>query len=74
MVLVMASCTLQYSAIITHQFSHKYSQPTPHSSPIRVSYGMSLVDSASDWYSASVPAIIYAKSYCIGLYYNGTLY
>ena len=48
-------------------FSHRYSQKTPHSSPVR-----SFVDSASDWYSASVPAIIYAISYCFGRRYSGT--
>ena len=38
----------------------QYSQKTPHSSPIRASYGVSFVDPASDWHSASVPVIIYA--------------
>ena len=33
---------------------------------------VSFVDSVSDWYSASVPAIIYALSYYIGPRYNGT--
>ena len=30
------------------------------------------MDSASDWYSALVPAIIYATSHYIGPQYNGT--
>ena len=34
------------------QFSPKYSRKTPHSSPVRASYWVSFVDSASDWYSA----------------------
>ena len=33
---------------------------------------MSFVDSASDWYYVSVPAIINAKSYYIGPRCNGT--
>ena len=58
--------TPNYSAVPLKrgQFSHKYSQKTYHSSPVR--YGLSFVDPASDWYSASVPVII-------GLRYNGTL-
>ena len=35
-------------------------------------YGLSSVDPASDWYSASVPAIIYAISYNIEPRYDGT--
>ena len=33
-------------------------------------YGVSFVDPAPDWYSASVPVIIYVISYNIGLRYN----
>ena len=40
--------------------------------PLRWGMGVSFVDSASDWYFASVPAIIYATSDYIGLPYNGT--
>ena len=50
------------------KFLKKYSQKMPHSSPIRVSYGVSFVDPASAW----VPAIIYAISYYTGPHYNGT--
>ena len=39
---------------------------------MRVRYGVSIVDPASDWYSASVPVIIYAISYNTGPCYNGT--
>ena len=39
--------------------------------PLRWGMGVSFVDSASDWYFASVPAIIYATSDYIGLPYNG---
>ena len=45
---------------------------TPHSSSIRVSYGVSFVDPASDWYSVSVPVIIYVVFYNIGPNYNDT--
>ena len=55
-------------------FSHKYSQKTPHSSPVRVSYGVSFVNPASDWYWALVFAIIYAIFYYIGLRYNDMRY
>ena len=48
------------------QYSHKYSQKTPHSSPVRARYGVSFVDPASDWYSASVWIIIYEISYNSG--------
>ena len=37
-------------------------------------YGVSFVGPASDWYSASVPVIIYAISYNIGPYHNTQLY
>ena len=54
------------------QFSHKYSQNTPRSSSVRVSYGLCFVDPASDWYSVSVHVIIYVLSYDILPCYNGT--
>ena len=60
--------TLQCDAVITRSILSKYSQKTPHSSP----YGASFVDSASDWYSASVPAMMYAISCYIWPRYNGT--
>ena len=44
--------------VILHKFSHKYSQKTLHGSPVRLRYGVSFVDSASTWYSASVPTIV----------------
>ena len=37
---------------------------------MRARYGLSFVDSASDWYPASVVAIIYAISYYFGPRYN----
>ena len=54
------------------QFSYKYSQKTPDSSPVRVKYWVSFVDPVSDWCSASVPLIIYLASYNIAPGYNGT--
>ena len=65
----------QYSAVPLKcgQFSHKSLQKKSHSSPVRARYGVCLVDSASDWYSVPVPAVIYAISYCFGPRYNGTL-
>ena len=35
-------------------------------------YGVFIVEPVSDWYSVSVPVIIYVISYNIGLRYNGT--
>ena len=63
-----------YSAVPLQrgQLSHKYSQKTPHSSPVRVRYEVSFVDPASDWYSVSFPVIIYVKCYNIGQRYNST--
>ena len=49
-----------------------YSQKTPHSSPVRARYMVSFVETAFDWYYASVPLIINAISYYVGLRYNGT--
>ena len=45
----------------------------PQLSTQRASYGVSFVDPASDWYSASVPVTIYAVSYYIGPRNNGPL-
>ena len=58
----------KYNAVslIRGQFSHRYSQKTPKSSPVRARYGLSYVDPASDWYSASVSVIISVISYNIG--------
>ena len=45
---------------------------TPHSSPVKARYGVYFVDSTSDWYSASIPAMIYVVAYFIGPRYNST--
>ena len=47
-------------------------QKTSHSTPFRARYGLSFVESASHWYSASVSVIIYVISYYIGAPYNGS--
>ena len=54
------------------QFSHKYSQNTPHNSPIRSRYGVSFVGPASYRCSVSVSVIIYVISYNNGPRYNST--
>ena len=54
------------------QWSHNYSQQTPHNSPVRATNEVPFVDPASDRYSAWVPVIIYLISYSIGPRYNGT--
>ena len=64
---------MQYGAVLTPSISHKYSRKTPNSSPVRARYGVSVMNPASDWYSASVYAIIYVISYNIWPRYNGTL-
>ena len=52
-----------------HPNPHK---KTPHSSPVRASYGASLVNITSDPYFASVIVVSYAKSCYVGACYNGT--
>ena len=71
--------SLRYSAVPLYrgQFSHKYSQKTPHSSPVRARYGVSFMNPTSDWYSASVHVIVHVISYNIWVIwprprYNGT--
>ena len=54
------------------KFSQKYSQKTPHSSPVRSRYWVSFVVPASYWQSASVPVIIYVISDNVEPRYNGT--
>ena len=61
-------CSEKYSAVPLQpgQFSQKYSLKTPYSSPVRASYGVSVVDAVSDRYSASVSVITDIISYNIG--------
>ena len=57
---------LQCGAVITRSiFSQIFT-------PVRARYGVSHVDPASEWYFASVLAIIYVISYNIWPRYNGT--
>ena len=58
-----------YNTVNFYQNSHKRQ---PHSSSIRVRYGLSFVGSYSDLYSASVTAAMYAISCYIVPHYNGT--
>ena len=62
---------LQCSAIIKWSIFLKI-QMTPHISPARARYGLSLVGSYSDLYSASVTAVMYAISCHIWQRNNGT--
>ena len=50
----------------------QFSQIFTNSLPVRSRYGVSFVDPASDWYSASLSDNIEAISYYIGPRYNGT--
>ena len=63
---------IQCDAVITRSIFSKIFTKTPHSSHLRARYGMSFVYSTSDWYSASIPAIICAISYYTEPCDNGT--
>ena len=64
---------IQCGMVIMRSIFTQISQKKPHSSADRARYGVvSFVDPAFDWYSASVPVIIYVISYHIGLRYDGT--
>ena len=41
------------------RFSHKYSQKTPHSSPVRARYGVSIVSSKFELYSVAIIEMLY---------------
>ena len=41
--LVPNNTIVQFNIIVLLQFSHKYSQKTPHNSPARARYGVSFV-------------------------------
>ena len=47
-------CYTQCSAVITRSIFTQKAQKNPHSSPVNVRYGVCFVESAYDWYSASV--------------------
>ena len=61
-----SNLNIQCGAVITESIFSQMFKKTPHSSPVRVRYGVSFLDPASDWYSASVLVIIYGISYKIG--------
>ena len=64
-----------YNAVNFSKFLERevnlYSQQTPHISPSRARYGVSIVQTNSNLYSASVTRVLYAIS-CIEPCYNGT--
>ena len=62
---------IQCGAVKTRSTFSQIFTKIPHRSPVRASYGKSFVDSASDWYSASVSVIIYVIYYNIGPHYKG---
>ena len=63
----------QCGVVITRSYFPQIFTKDIHSSPVRARYrSVSFVGPASDWYSAWVPANIYAISYYIGPRYNGT--
>ena len=66
-ILVLWTINIQ-STVITRSHLSK----THHSSPVRVTYGMSFVDSISDLCSAPATAVIYAISCYTGPNHNGT--
>ena len=65
---IMVQCG---AVIMQSNFSQIFTK-TPHSSPVRARYGVTFVDPAFDWYSASVPVNIYVISYNIQPHFNDT--
>ena len=53
------------------QFFQKSSQQTPHSSPMRLRYGVSFVSSGSELCSAAVIAVLFVISWYIWQCYDG---
>ena len=66
---LLGSITVWYHYNVVN-FLTNIQKKTPHTLPARARYGVYFVDSASEWYSVSVPAIIYAISYYVGPHYN----
>ena len=63
---------IQYNAVIMLSIFPKFLQNTPHSSPIKVRYGVYFVCSNFDFYLAPVTALMYAVSCHVVPCYNGT--
>ena len=64
--------TFLKKAILCCVWKGTSSQKTLYMSPVRVRYGMSFVYYNSDLYSARVISMVYASSFWIAPYYNGT--
>ena len=62
---------IQCGVDVTRSIFPKILTKDTHRSPVRTRYGLSFGGSASDWYSASVPAMICAISCCTRPRYNG---
>ena len=63
---------LSVMSLLSGQFSPKYSQQAPHSSPVRARFGVSFVSSMSGLCSAAGIAVLYVISRYSGPRYNGT--
>ena len=63
---------IQCCAVIARSFSSESSQHTPHSSPIRVWYGISFVSLYFDLYSASTNPLLYKMSCYVRRRYEDT--
>ena len=67
-----ADITIQCGVVITRSVFSKSSQRTPHSSPVRARYGMSVVTLKSNSVSATVIAVPCVIQWWIGPRYNGS--
>ena len=63
---------VQCGAVITRSIVSKFSQWTSHSSPVKAPYGISLVYTNLDLFSALVATVLYVKACCTGPRYMGT--
>ena len=58
--------------ILSYTVRYRYNAANFLTNSHKKLFGVSFVDSASDWYSAKVAVIIYVMSYNNGQRYNGT--
>ena len=71
--IVLMNCVrINCGAFITQSIFSQVFTKTPNSLPLRARYWVSYVGPVFDWYSASVPTIIYGISYYTGPHYNAT--
>ena len=66
-----ASDNIQCGTVVTRSIFSQILTRDTHCSPVRTRYGVSFVDPISDWYSTTVPVIIYIISYKFGSRYIG---